>query len=59
MTALKVEAVCSSKTLVSTYKSTKHYNPEDQHPNNMHPIFVLKKKSENSIQKSNETTQNW
>jgi hypothetical protein len=26
-----MEAVCSSKTLVSTYKSTWCYNPEDQH----------------------------
>jgi hypothetical protein len=24
-------AVCSSKTLVPTYKSTRRYNPEDQH----------------------------
>jgi hypothetical protein len=28
---LKMEAVCSSETLVSTYKSTRRYNPEDQH----------------------------
>jgi hypothetical protein len=28
---LKMEAVCSSETLVSTFKSTWHYNPEDQH----------------------------
>jgi ABC-type nickel/cobalt efflux system permease component RcnA len=27
---LKMEAVCSSETLVSTYKSMQHYNPEDQ-----------------------------
>jgi hypothetical protein len=27
----KMEAVCSSKTLISTYKSTRRYNPEDQH----------------------------
>jgi hypothetical protein len=26
----KMEAVCSSETLVSTYKSTRYYNPEDQ-----------------------------
>jgi hypothetical protein len=25
------EAVCSSETLVSTYKSTRRYSPEDQH----------------------------
>jgi hypothetical protein len=29
--ALKMEAICSSETLVSTYKSTQYYNPEDQH----------------------------
>jgi hypothetical protein len=28
--ALKMEAVCSSETLVSTCKSTRHYNPEDE-----------------------------
>jgi hypothetical protein len=28
---LKAEAVCSSATLVSTNKSTRHHNPEDQH----------------------------
>jgi hypothetical protein len=28
--ALKIEAVCSSKMLVSTYTSTLHYSPEDQ-----------------------------
>jgi hypothetical protein len=28
---LKMEAVSSSKTLVSTYKFTRHYNPEDHH----------------------------
>jgi hypothetical protein len=28
--ALKMEAVFSSKTLVSTFKSTRRYNPEDQ-----------------------------
>jgi hypothetical protein len=27
----EVEAVCSSETLVSTYKSTRRYNPEDNH----------------------------
>jgi hypothetical protein len=26
-----MEAVCSFKMLVSTYKSTQHYSPEDQH----------------------------
>jgi hypothetical protein len=29
--ALKMEAVCFSETLVSTYKSTRRYNPEEQH----------------------------
>jgi hypothetical protein len=29
--ALKMEAVCSSERLVSTYRFTQHYNPEDQH----------------------------
>jgi hypothetical protein len=28
---LKMEAVCSSEILVSTYKSAWHYNSEDQH----------------------------
>jgi hypothetical protein len=28
---LKVETVCSSETLVPTYKSTRRRNPEDQH----------------------------
>jgi hypothetical protein len=28
---LKMEALCSSETLVSTYKSTRSYNPEQQH----------------------------
>jgi hypothetical protein len=28
---LKMEAVCSSETLVSTYKSTRRHNPEDHH----------------------------
>jgi hypothetical protein len=27
----RTEAVCSSETLVSTYKSTRRWNPEDQH----------------------------
>jgi hypothetical protein len=30
---LKMEAVCSSETLISTYKSTQRLNPEDQHWN--------------------------
>jgi hypothetical protein len=29
---LKLEAVNSSETLLSAYKSTRRYNPEDQHP---------------------------
>jgi hypothetical protein len=28
---LKMEAVCSSVTLVPIYKPTRRYNPEDQH----------------------------
>jgi hypothetical protein len=28
---IKMEAACSSKTLISTYKSTQHHNPENQH----------------------------
>jgi hypothetical protein len=28
---LKMVAVCSSETLVPTYKSTQHYNSEDHH----------------------------
>jgi hypothetical protein len=31
---LKMEAVCSSEMLVSTYKSTRRYNPEDRHEEN-------------------------
>jgi hypothetical protein len=30
--ALNIKAVCSSKMLVSTCKSTQHYYPEDQQP---------------------------
>jgi hypothetical protein len=29
--ALKMKTVCFSKMLVSTYKSTLYYNPEDMH----------------------------
>jgi hypothetical protein len=29
--ALKIEAVCSTKTLVSAYQFTRRYKPEDQH----------------------------
>jgi hypothetical protein len=28
---LKMEAVCSTETLVTTYKSTRRHNPEDCH----------------------------
>jgi hypothetical protein len=28
---LKMETVCSSQTLVSTFKSTRRHNPEDKH----------------------------
>jgi hypothetical protein len=30
-TNLKIEAVCLSETLASTYKSTRRHSPEDQH----------------------------
>jgi hypothetical protein len=33
---LKMEAICSSKTLVLTYKFTQHYNPEDIHRHGNH-----------------------
>jgi hypothetical protein len=33
---MKMKAICSSKTLVSTYKSAQRYNPEDQH-RHLHP----------------------
>jgi hypothetical protein len=29
--ALRMEEVCSTETLVSTYKSARHNHPEDQH----------------------------
>jgi hypothetical protein len=32
---LKMEIVCFCKILVSTYKSTQHYNPEDQYRHEM------------------------
>jgi hypothetical protein len=35
---LKMEAVCSCETLVSTYKSTMHYNPENQHQHHHHTV---------------------
>jgi hypothetical protein len=42
--ALKMEAVCSSETLVPTYKSTWHHNPEN-HNQHIHRLdnlsFVL------------------
>jgi hypothetical protein len=31
LSALKMEAVCSSETLVPTYKSTRRYNRDDRH----------------------------
>jgi hypothetical protein len=44
--ALKMEAVCSSETLVSTYKSTRRYYPEDQHRHlhrseNLKPKYIF------------------
>jgi hypothetical protein len=30
--ALKMETVCSSETLISTRESTQRHNPEEQHP---------------------------
>jgi hypothetical protein len=32
--ALKIETVCSSKTLVPTYESIWRHNPEDEHRHN-------------------------
>jgi hypothetical protein len=29
--ALKIDTVCFSETLASTYKSTRRHNPEEQH----------------------------
>jgi hypothetical protein len=37
---MKMEAVCFSETLVSTYMSTQRYNPEDRQ---RHPLEVLLK----------------
>jgi hypothetical protein len=34
--ALKKERVCLSETLVSSYESTRHHNPEEQH---CHPLY--------------------
>jgi hypothetical protein len=36
---LKMEIVCFSEMLVSTYKFTWHYNPENQHPLYFFPTF--------------------
>jgi hypothetical protein len=43
---LNTETVCSSETLVSTYKSTRRHNPEDQHLHRCedvksHTVFCL------------------
>jgi hypothetical protein len=35
---LKMEAVCSSETLLSTYKSTLPYNPEFKHRHEVHTM---------------------
>jgi hypothetical protein len=37
--SLKMVAVCLSETLVSTYKSTRRYSPEEQHQHNL--FFVI------------------
>jgi hypothetical protein len=38
--SLKTEAVCSSDTLVSAYRSTRHYKTEDQHGPSMFSHFL-------------------
>jgi hypothetical protein len=45
---LKMEVVCSSETLVSTYTSTRRYSTEDQHPffscrKNINGLFYCQK----------------
>jgi hypothetical protein len=37
---LKMEAVCSSKMLVPTYKTRQHHNPED-HNSQLHDQFQI------------------
>jgi hypothetical protein len=44
--ALKMEAVFSSETLVSIFKVTLHYKPEDQH---QHPHRRENVKSRNAV----------
>jgi hypothetical protein len=41
VSALKMEAVCLSETFISTYNSTRRYNPEDQHR-----FLILERQSE-------------
>jgi hypothetical protein len=39
---LKMGTVCFSETLVSTYKSTRRYSPEDQHRHDNKPSDSIK-----------------
>jgi hypothetical protein len=41
--ALKIESVCSSETLVSTYKSTWRQNPENRNSQAMHSLVRRQK----------------
>jgi hypothetical protein len=41
LAALKMEAVCTSETLISSYKSTRRYNPEDQHREKAIIIIII------------------
>jgi hypothetical protein len=40
-TALKIDSVCSSETLVPTYKFMWYHNPEDQH-RQIDKLFITK-----------------
>jgi hypothetical protein len=39
--SLKMEAGCFSKTLVSTYKSTRRHNPEEQHRTGLDVVHLI------------------
>jgi hypothetical protein len=41
LTAMKIEAPCPSKTLVSTHKSTQCHNPEDHSLNENLEAYIL------------------
>jgi hypothetical protein len=47
--ALKMEAPCSSKTLVTIYQNTKHHNPEESNL-----ISKLMKTNRSEIQRTQE-----